>query len=117
MPRIEAVGITTFEAQQGRRLVLELEDNGVDILHRCGGLAKCTTCRVEIVDGDAGEMTERERTRLEREDNLAPNVRLSCQILCDSDLKVNVLRRFNESGLSDPGPRPHEDIDSPEAAS
>jgi len=116
MPTIEAVGIKTFEATEGRRLVLELEDNGVDILHRCGGLSKCTTCRVEVIEGDAGEMTERERTRLAREDSLAPNVRLSCQVLCTSDLKVNVLQRFGDSGLSDPGSRPHEDIDSPEHA-
>lgn len=116
MPRIEAEGIKTFEARSGRRLVLELEDNGVDILHRCGGLSKCTTCRVEVLEGDAGEMTDRERTRLAREDELDPNTRLSCQILCENDLKIRVLRRFSESGLSDPGPRPHEDIDSPQHA-
>jgi ferredoxin len=113
MPRIEAEGITTFEAKEGRRLVLELEDNGVDILHRCGGLAKCTTCRIVVLEGDAGEMTERERTRLARENELAPNTRLACQIRCENDLKIHVLRRFSESGLSDPGPKPHEDIDSP----
>lgn len=116
MPRIEAEGIKTFEAQEGRRLVLALEDHGVDVLHRCGGLAKCTTCRVQVLEGDAGEMTERESTRLAREKDLAPNTRLSCQILCENDLTVRVLRRFSESGLSDPGPRPHEDRDSPEHA-
>ncbi len=116
MPTIHAEGIATFEATPGRRLVLELMDNGVDVLHRCGGLAKCTTCRVEVLDGDAGEMTERERTRLAREKELAPNTRLSCQILCDDDLRLRVLRRFSESGLSDAGPTPHEDRDSPEHA-
>ena len=116
MPRVEAEGIKTFEAREGRRLVLELEDNGIDILHRCGGLSRCTTCRVEVLDGDAGEMTEREATRLAREKELAPNTRLSCQIICQNDLKVRVLRRFGGSGLKDPGPRPHEDINSPEHA-
>lgn len=116
MPMIEAEGIKTFEAKEGRRLVLALEDNGVDILHRCGGLSKCTTCRVEVLEGDAGPMTEREETRLAKENELGPNTRLSCQILCNSDLKVRVLRRFGDSGLSDPGPRPHEDIESPEHA-
>lgn len=116
MPKIEAEGIKTFEAQEGRRLVLELVDNEIDILHRCGGLSKCTTCRIEVLDGDAGEMTERERTRLERENELGPNTRLSCQIVCQNDLKIRVLRRFNDSGLSDPGPRPHEDINSREHA-
>ena len=116
MPRIEAEGITTFQATPGRRLVLELMDNDVDILHRCGGLAKCTTCRVEVLEGDAGQMTERERLRLAREKELGENTRLSCQILCDNDLTVRVLRRFSESGLSDAGPTPHEDVNSPEHA-
>ncbi|MDQ3548703.1 MAG: (2Fe-2S)-binding protein [Chloroflexota bacterium] len=116
MPQIEAEGIKTFEAKEGRRLVLEIEDNGVDILHRCGGLAKCTTCRIEVLEGDAGPMNEREETRLALENELGPNTRLSCQIICQNDLKIRVLRRFNDSGLSDPGPRVHEDIDAPEHA-
>jgi ferredoxin len=116
VPTITAEGIATFEATPGRRLVLELMDNGVDVLHRCGGLAKCTTCRVEVLDGDTGEMTEREKTRLAREKELAPGTRLSCQILCHDDLNVRVLRRFSESDLSDPGPTPHEDRDSSEHA-
>ncbi len=32
--------------EPGRRLVLALEEGGIDILHRCGGNARCTTCRV-----------------------------------------------------------------------
>ena len=116
MPQITVDGQTTFEATPGRRLVLELMEHDVDILHRCGGLAKCTTCRVEVVSGDAGEMNERERARLAREDALGPNTRLSCQILCTSDLSVQVLRRFGDSGLTDAGPPVHEDIDSPNHA-
>ena len=48
MARIEAetaTGLQAFDAEQGRKLVLAIEDAGVDILHRCGGNAKCTTCR------------------------------------------------------------------------
>ena len=113
MPKIEAVDITTFEAQPGRRLVLEIEDaGGIDILHRCGGFARCTTCRIEVLDGDPGEMNERERKRLAREDALAPNVRLSCQILCENDLMIRVINRLSETDLSDAGPRVLEDIDA-----
>ncbi len=46
MVNIEAEGFGGFEVESGTRLVLALERNGVDILHRCGGNAKCTTCRV-----------------------------------------------------------------------
>lgn len=111
MPQIELVGIKTFEAQPERRLVLAIEDAGVDILHRCGGKAKCTTCRVELIDGNAGDMSEAERTRLAREDELAPNIRLACQIRCEHDLTVRVINRLHLTDLSDAGPRPSEDME------
>jgi ferredoxin len=111
MPKITAEtasGERVFEAEAGRKLVLAIEDNGVDILHRCGGNAKCTTCRVEVLSGDPGEMGEAERNRLAMETGLAENVRLSCQIRVNGDLRVQVLRQSSTTNL-DPGPRPSED--------
>ncbi len=111
MPKVEAetaAGAQTVEATEGRKLVLALEDAGVDILHRCGGNAKCTTCRVEILEGDAGEMRDAERERLARETGLTENTRLSCQVRVGGDLRVRVLRQLSTSGLPDPGPRPAE---------
>ena len=110
MPHIELQGLKTIEAPEGKRLVLAIEDAGIDILHSCGGLAKCTTCRVELIEGDAGEMTLAERTRLAREEKLDPNVRLSCQITCKNDLTVRVINRLSETDLSDAGPRPAEEL-------
>ena len=47
--------------------------------------------------------------RLAREENLAPNTRLACQIAAiQSDLTINVINRLATSGLEDPGPRPIE---------
>lgn len=60
MPMIHAEGYHSFEAENGKKLVLALEDNGVDILHRCGGNARCTTCMCEITEGDAGPIGEAE---------------------------------------------------------
>jgi len=111
MPVIEAetaTGTQSFDAAQGRKLVLALEDAGIDILHRCGGNAKCTTCRVEILAGDPGEVSEDERTRLAAETGLAENVRLSCQVRVLDDLKVRVLRQASTSNLA-AGTRPAED--------
>jgi len=100
-----ATGTQTIEAPQGKKLVLVLEDAGIDILHRCGGNARCTTCRVEIIEGDPGEMGELERNRLAMEAELADNVRLSCQIRVNGDLKVRVINQASVRGM-DPGPRP-----------
>jgi ferredoxin len=108
MPRIEAVTATderTLDAEEGRKLVLVLEDGGVDILHRCGGNAKCTTCRVEVLEGEAAEMGDAERNRLAMETGLAENVRLSCQVHVAGDMKVRVVNQVSVRGL-DAGPRP-----------
>jgi ferredoxin len=110
MATIDAVGLKTFAAEDGRRLVLAIEDAGIDILHRCGGKARCTTCRIELLAGDAGEMNSREQARLAREDDLPSNVRLSCQILVEHDLTVRVINRLRETTYSDAGPRPTEEL-------
>jgi ferredoxin len=110
MPKIEAeiaAGTQSFEAAAGRKLVLALEDAGIDILHRCGGKAKCTTCRVEVVAGDPGEINELERNRLAMETGLGENVRLSCQVRVTDNLKVRVVNQASVRGL-DAGPRPEE---------
>jgi ferredoxin len=108
MPKIQAEtanGLIETEAPTGKKLVLAIEDAGVDILHRCGGNARCTTCRVEILDGDPEAMGEVERDRLAVESELAPNVRLSCQIHVAQDLKVRVINQASVRGM-DAGPRP-----------
>jgi ferredoxin len=108
MPKIEAVtatGTQVIDGPEGKKLVLVLEDAGIDILHRCGGNARCTTCRVEVLEGDPGPMGELERNRLAMEAELAENVRLSCQIRINSDLKVRVINQVSVRGM-DAGPRP-----------
>ena len=100
-----ATGVVETSAPEGKKLVLALEDAGIDILHRCGGNARCTTCRVEVLDGDPGEIGELERNRLAVESELAANVRLSCQIHVKDDLKVRVVNQVSVRGM-DAGPRP-----------
>lgn len=100
-----ATGSVETEAPEGKKLVLALEDAGIDILHRCGGNARCTTCRVEVIEGDPGEMGELERNRLAVESELAPNTRLSCQIRVSNDLRVRVINQVSVRGM-DAGPRP-----------
>ena len=108
MPNIEATtatGTQTIDAPQGKKLVLVIEDAGIDILHRCGGNARCTTCRVEILEGAPGDMGDLERNRLAMEAELADNVRLSCQIRVAGDLKLRVINQVSVRGM-DAGPRP-----------
>jgi ferredoxin len=107
MPKIQVEGKGTFEGEEGKKLVLCLEDNGIDILHRCGGNAKCTTCRVEILEGDAGPVGEAEAAILDAKNLRESNVRLSCQVRVHSDFSVKPLMTASESGM-EPGIRPQD---------
>jgi ferredoxin len=110
MPILKIEGVGEFEVPSGTRLVNALEDHGGEPLHRCGGYARCTTCRVEFLDGEPENMTEAERTKLENKKGGLENFRLSCQITVDHDMSVKVLLPFSESGLDDPGPRPEDHV-------
>jgi ferredoxin len=105
MPTVTVDGEKSFEVDPGKKLVLALEDAGIDILHRCGGNARCTTCRVQILAGDPPPMGPDEEARLARETDLGPNTRLSCQIHVQADLTVRVINRASKVGV-EPGPRP-----------
>jgi ferredoxin len=112
MPQIKAEtanGEIAFETETGKRLVLAIEDAGIDILHRCGGNARCTTCRVEVIDGDPGEIREAEAAILSTKTDLNENTRLSCQILVQDDLRVKVINQASVVGI-DAGPRPEDQI-------
>ena len=109
MPQLTVEQFGAFQVPEGKRLVLALIDEaGVDQLHACGGNCRCTTCRVEFVEGEPSRMTEAEIERLAAKG--LSGVRLSCQILCDHDMTVRAISRFEGSGRPDPGPRPEPEI-------
>jgi len=105
MPQLTVEDIGVFVVAAGKRLVLALEeDAGIDQLHACGGRARCTTCRVEFVEGEPAAHTKAELAALGAK-GLA-GVRLSCQILCDHDMTVRAISRLGGSGRPDAGPKP-----------
>lgn len=111
MPKLTVEGVGTFEIPENKRLVLALTDEaGVDQLHACGGNARCTTCRVEFVEGEPESMTAAEKSVLAAKG--LSGVRLSCQILCDHDMTVRATSRFAGSGRVDAGKRPTDAIPS-----
>jgi ferredoxin len=114
MPRITAetaTGTQPFDCEKGRKLVHCIEDQGIDILHRCGGNARCTTCRVEVLHGDPGPILEAERAVMATKPDLTDHMRLSCQVRVIDDLHIRVINQASVAGL-DPGPRPA-DEDTP----
>jgi ferredoxin len=114
MPKLTVENVGEFEVPAGKRLVLALEqDAGIDQLHACGGNARCTTCRVEFVDGEPQRMTQAERDVLAARG--LTGVRLSCQILCDHDMTVRAISRLAGSGRKDAGHEPAPQIEPPPA--
>jgi ferredoxin len=112
MPKLTVEGFGEFTVPENKRLVLAIEqDAKVDILHACGGNARCTTCRVEFIEGEPTRMTRAERERLAARG--LTGVRLSCQILCDHDVTVRAISRLAGSGRPDPGPTPASEITPP----
>ena len=111
MPKLTIDGVGTFDVPQGQRLVLAIEQQGVDILHACAGNARCTTCRVEFIAGEPSTMTRAEKEKLEQKG--LTGVRLSCQIACDHDMTVRAISRLEGSGRADAGGAPDPAIQPP----
>ena len=112
MPKLTVQGYGTFEVPPDKRLVLAIEqDAKVDILHACGGNARCTTCRVEFIEGEPSRTTAAEQMALTAKG--VTGVRLSCQILCDHDMTVRAISRLEGSGRPDPGRTPESFITPP----
>ena len=112
MPTLTVEGFPSVEVPSDKRLVLAIEqDAGVDILHACGGNARCTTCRVVFVSGEPTRMTLAEKMKLEEKG--LQGVRLSCQIVCDHDMTVRAISRLEGSGRPDPGRTPDPAIQPP----
>ena len=109
MPKLTVEGVGSFEVPAGKRLVLALTDDAkVDQLHACGGNARCTTCRVEFLDGAPDKMTQAEKSVLAARG--VTGVRLSCQIVCDHDMGVRCISTVKSSGRPNAGSRPTDDI-------
>lgn len=112
MPKLTIEGYGTVEVLADKRLVLAIEqDAKVDVLHACGGNARCTTCRVEFIAGEPTTHTAAEQQVLAARG--LSGVRLSCQILCDHDMTVRAISRLEGSGRPDPGRTPESTITPP----
>lgn len=100
---------STFDVADGTRLVLALEQNGVDILHRCGGWGKCTTCKVTFEAGEPSAMTETEKELLEARE-LVGQARLACQIECRGEMTVTAGMTVSATDFDEPGTAPEAGI-------
>jgi ferredoxin len=115
MAKLKVDGVGEFEVAENQRMVNALTDVAkIDQLHACGGNARCTTCRVQFVEGEPAKMTQAEKDVLTAKGLInSPGLRLSCQILCDHDMTVRAISRLEGSGRKDAGGKPAEEITPP----
>ena len=93
MPTLTIESVGDYEIQAGTRLINAIIDTAkADQHYSCGGQAKCTSCRVQFVEGEPERMTIAEK------DLLAANkldeqtgLRLSCQILVEHDVTIKLM--------------------------
>ena len=81
----------SVEASVGDTLLDAALDNGIPMLHDCGGNCACTTCHLRVLEG-AENLSRREEVeahRLDTADNRTETSRLGCQaILRAGDVTV-----------------------------
>jgi len=95
--------------ESGTKLLKALIVNETNIVHACGGNARCTTCRVTIHKGVPTKKTQAQQERFERAIKFGgtqfdhPAVFLSCQVVVENDMTVSVSEEFNSVIHDSPG--------------
>ena len=81
-------GKRELEIQGGAPLLLTLAEQGIFIPSACGGRGSCGACKVKVVT-DIGPHLPTETPFLEK-DEIAENVRLSCQVKVKENLQLEI---------------------------
>lgn len=81
-------GKETFEIEGGESLLASLKSQNIFIPSACGGRGTCAYCKVKILDG-GGPVTPTEEPLLTSEE-IADQVRISCQVKVRNDMKIQI---------------------------
>jgi adenylate cyclase len=92
MPRIDFGGGLVIEVPVGTTILDASLQHGLQHMHACGGNARCTTCRVEVLEGaDNCPTKNRAEAEVTKISGFPDNVRLACQTAPSGDVKVRRL--------------------------
>lgn len=93
-----------FIRNEDINLLGAIHENNIDWMHACGGKGRCTTCKVQVLEGlenfseeSVAELKYRNMKRLKSDE------RLSCQCQIKGDIVVRVApeNKFNHINYSD----------------
>jgi len=95
--RVHYVDGPIIQVEEGESVLDASIRSGIDHRHACGGDCRCTTCRVEVLEGaeHCPEPRQSEREVLAI-NGLQPPIRLACQLRPEGDITVRVLLRESE---------------------
>ena len=77
------------ESPAGQDLLESARQMGVDLVNICGGAGTCGRCKVQILEGEIPEPTDKD-IKFFSEADLAAGYRLACRVVPQSNLKVRV---------------------------
>lgn len=77
------------EVQAGTSLLAAASAGGVELMHSCGGIGACTSCRVRILGGreQLSPIGRAEREQL-KESRILETHRLACQTMVYGDVGI-----------------------------
>lgn len=107
MPKIIIQNLHNKEIfiENGNKNLLDvIHENYIDWMHACGGKGRCTTCKVQVLDGLANFSEESPaELKFRKMGRLEANERLSCQCQISGDIAVKVApeNKFNHIQYSD----------------
>lgn len=81
-------GSRELEVEGGNSLLGAMKDNNIFIPSACGGKGTCAYCKVKVDDG-GGPMAPTEEPLLSEEE-VAGNVRISCQLKVRNDMSIEI---------------------------
>ena len=92
----------TMKNMKRENLLEKLRKEGRFVENPCNGKGICGKCKVKILSGDAGKVTETER-RFLSEEELAQGIRLSCMVYPEEELEVETLQKEKKAEVLSEG--------------
>ena len=99
-----------FDFASGKNLMEIMLDASLFIDNACGGKGLCGKCRVRVIDGDAGAVTDTERGILKPEE-IEQGVRLACLVFPEADITIEPLQKEKKHDVLASGYLPDFDFD------
>lgn len=80
------------EAKENKTLMDVLLEENIFVDNACNGKGVCGKCKIKLISGDLGELSETEKKLLSQEE-INDNIRLSCLVKPKEDIKIELLQK------------------------